>query len=188
MLRTALHAPPKTLPKISLALTMKSEPRIDNGPSEGHRQEWTDQSGFTSNMTHARAAHASAVYQGRCIVAGGWDDSYRTIDTVEWHHPYLDQWTELGSLFIPRHLHGLVCLDSQLYAVGGFDHHGNSEFMHATTAWFLPVQKPHRGDTFVFAMCAGLDRCLLLAESQMLDLPQRSSPPVMGGWFYLYFH
>jgi hypothetical protein len=87
-----------------------------------------DQSGFASNMTHARAAHASAVYQGRCIVAGGWDNDYNTMDSVEWHHPYLDQWTELGSLFIPRHLFGLVCLESQLYAVGGFDHHGNSEF------------------------------------------------------------
>jgi len=74
-------------------------------------------------MRHARTMHGCASYHGRCIVAGGWDIQMQTSDSVEWHHPVLNQWTELGHLWTPRHLLSLVTLDSQLYAVGGFDHH-----------------------------------------------------------------
>ena len=43
-----------------------------------------------------------SLWQGRCVVAGGWDDERDTVSSVEWYCPRADTWSRMGRLWTPR--------------------------------------------------------------------------------------
>lgn len=72
------------------------------------------------------AGLAATVYKGKLIVSGGEAFTKQegklvgeTFDTIWQYDPNSDQWQNIGKLPTPRHGHGSVTLNEQMYIIGG---------------------------------------------------------------------
>ncbi len=73
-------------------------------------------------MSHARSMPAACTLDGRCVVAGGFDNEHETSCAVEAHSVHSDEWRSLARLVRARDSFSLVVVDGQVLAVGGWDH------------------------------------------------------------------
>ena len=73
-------------------------------------------------MTSMRSMGAACAFDGRCLVAGGFDNDHVTTSSVECHDPHRDVWEPVGRLVIARDSFALVVAEEQLLALGGWDH------------------------------------------------------------------
>ena len=73
-------------------------------------------------MSRMRSMGAACSYEGRCIVAGGFDNDHETTCSVEAYNSRSDTWERMARLIIPRDSFAMVATDGQLLAIGGWDH------------------------------------------------------------------
>ena len=81
-------------------------------------QEWVK----VTNLRRFRSMAAACAFDGRCVVAGGFDNDHATTPAVERHNPQLDKWEPMGRLVLARDSFSLVVVDQQMLAIGGWDH------------------------------------------------------------------
>ena len=87
----------------------------------------------------AAAGLAAAVIDGKIIVSGGeafsntgnWQDG-KVFNSVFLYDPNIDEWQELEPLPTPRHGHGKVSLNGEVYVLGGAAKIGPQETLSST--------------------------------------------------------
>ena len=73
-------------------------------------------------MSQMRSMAASCAFEGRCIIAGGFDNDHETTCRVEAYNARSGAWERMPRLVVPRDSFALVSVDEQVLAIGGWDH------------------------------------------------------------------
>ncbi|XP_078492746.1 uncharacterized protein LOC144748368 [Ciona intestinalis] len=74
-----------------------------------------------ASMNKHRWCAASAVLNDQMCVAGGRDDDYNVLSSVELYNPVVNTWTNIASMKTKRYGHALVSYNGRLYTFGGRD-------------------------------------------------------------------
>ena len=74
--------------------------------------------GNVTSMKEVRSSAACTVYEGRIVVAGGWDVNYE-LNTVESFDHIANKWSFLPSMIKSRSYHRLIAIKHKLFAIGG---------------------------------------------------------------------
>ena len=77
-------------------------------------------------MSTERRQAEAATWNGKVVVAGGYDSQRVTLKSTEQYDAETNQWTAFRSLLTARAGHALVNADNTLFAIGGWDYRGNS--------------------------------------------------------------
>lgn len=100
-------------------------------------------------MKYGRKCAAAAVWNGKIVVCGGWNQAeLQTLDSVECFDPESGVWTELAALPSPRNSHSLISYNNRLLTIGGHNFvslNSVMEFDPLEGKWNpLPAMKHHR--------------------------------------------
>ena len=100
-----------------------------------------------SEMKHARAESASAVFQGRVVACGGMRENNIFLNSVEVYDHVADKWSDMPSMHHGRRRHKLVPMKNKLFVFGG-DGENGEVFDSACNKFVLlkPPQKSLKSD------------------------------------------
>ena len=97
-----------------------------------------------TKMTKARSYTSCAIYEGNIVVSGGRNDTQFALTTVESYDVFADNWTTMPSMTNWRRNHGLFCINSKLFAIGGENFHACScEVFDKTSNLFVILKSPN---------------------------------------------
>ena len=74
-----------------------------------------------ASLSEERAGTAAALWNGKMVVAGGWNSKDLYLKSVEQYEPESNSWTALPHMLHSRQWLALVCFENTLFAIGGRD-------------------------------------------------------------------
>ena len=69
-------------------------------------------------MNNARVACSCAIYEGRVVVSGGWNNQNNGLKTVEPYDYVSGKWSSMPNMIEGRHHHSIVAMKNKLFVLG----------------------------------------------------------------------
>ena len=112
------------------------------------------------NVIEARRNAASAVFEGRVVVAGGVGNAGLVLNSVEAFDHVANQWSHLPSMINRRRNHKLVPVRNKLFVLGGQG--GGPELYDSSANEFVTLQQPRTVEHFGCCDAVPMGNCILI--------------------------
>ena len=91
-------------------------------------------------MSQARRDAASAVFEEKIVVSGGWDNNRNKLNTVQSYDVIGEEWSPMPSMIGSKSLHSLVVVKNKLFVIGcGID---TCEVFDNSCRKFVDIKRP----------------------------------------------
>ena len=92
----------------------------------------------SARMNDTRKFAACAVFEGKIVVTGGWDENLNDLNTVESYDVFSDTWSPMQNMIERKRSHSLVVVENKLFVIG----RNNSEVFDSSCGKFIFLKSP----------------------------------------------